>query len=328
MPSVSIHLVTYNDKKYLPDCLQAVFNLQLENEKGLKIEPNILIVDNASTDGTVEYLKEFWPQIPLVVNRKNEGYCRAHNKAIHFSKSDYILVMNADTLVEKDFLIKLVEVAEDDETIGAIGGMILKAKFNIETLEIEKTNLIDSLGIGAKKSRRFYDIGAGQSAFNQNAIKDEFKEVFGVTGALVLFRRVALEDIRFEQEFFDEDIFAYKDDIDICWRLRLNGWRCGIVSSAQAYHFRAVSGGNGGVKETINGRKDRSYFVRYLSYRNHFLVIYKNADRINLVLAFPWIFFYELKKFFYVLFFETKVLKAFIDFIKLRKRMKEKRKYI
>lgn len=328
MPSVSIHLVTYNDKNYLPDCLQSIFNLQRENEQGIVVDHSVLIIDNASSDGTVEYLQEFWPQVRLVVNRKNEGFCRTHNKAIHFTKSAYVLVVNPDTVMEKDFLIKLVAAAEGDPSIGLLGGLLLRAQLDVETLETTKTNLIDSLGIAVKKSRRFYELGAGEYAFNYTGERNGLREVFGVSGALALYRRHALDDIKYDQEFFDEDFFAYKEDVDICWRLRLNGWNCCVLPDAIAYHFRAVGSNGNNLKDIINGRKERSSFVKRLSYRNHFLVIYKNSDRINLWLDFVWIFFYEFKKFFYILFFEPRVLRGLVDFFRLKKKMKLKRRQI
>jgi len=145
----------------------------------------------------------------------------------------------------------------------------------------------------------------------------------------VMYRRSALEQIKFESEYFDHDFFMYQEDIDLAWRLRLNGWLVIYTPKAIGYHHRrACSQGKVSDWNIIRHRRQKEDFVNFFSYRNHLLLLRKNSLKINVFRHFPFIFFYELKKFLYVLILENSTLRRTIrDLIKLRKIVKQKRRF-
>jgi GT2 family glycosyltransferase len=314
---VSIQIVTFNSLKFLPECLKSIFNQTFKDFF-------VLIIDNASNDETVKYLEDNFPQIKIIKNSKNLGFAKAHNQGISISKSEYILIMNPDVILEKDFLEKLVKEAEKDKKIGSLGGKLLKFKFD-NNCPI-KTNIIDSAGLKILKSREVINRGEGEI---DNGQYDKKEEVFGISGACVLFRREALEDVKVPIykkeknlffEYFDQDFFAYKEDVDLAWRLRLFGYKSIYLPEAKAYHFRKIS---------VNKKFKKPALINFLSYRNHLWMLLKNESFKNLFLNFFPIFWYQLKKEIYLLFTQPLVLLyGIISFWKVFFKMLQKRRYI
>lgn len=329
MPKISIQIVTWNSLKFLPDCLESIFNQTFRDFI-------ILIIDNASTDGTIEFIERNYPQVKIIKNSKNLGFAKAHNQGIITTQSDYILVMNPDVILESDFLFKLVEAADKDERIGSLGGKLLKIKSgDLEIAEKIKTNIIDSTGLKIFKSRRVIDRGEGEEDKGQY---DKNEEVFGVSGACVLYRREALEDIKIPiinsqfvnrhkirrlvscWEYMDQDFFCYKEDVDLAWRLQLQGWRAVYLPKARAYHFRSVS---------VSHRFSKSPLVNFFSYRNHLWLLLKNDYFSNFFRHLWFIFWYQLSKELYLLFTQPIVLlKGGLAFWQGFVKMCRKRKYI
>jgi len=329
MSKVSIQIVTWNSLKFLPDCLESIFNQTYKDF-------SILVIDNASNDGTIEFLRKNYPQIKILRNNKNLGFARAHNQGIKLSQgADYIFIINPDIILEKDFLEKILKIIEKDKKIGAISGKLLKIYTSEpEINEKVKTKIIDSTGLKIFKSRRIIDRGEGELDQKQY---EKIEEVFGLSGACLLLRLAALEDIKLKiencklkicEEYFDEDFFSYKEDIDLSWRLRLFGWKIIYFPEAIAYHYRQVFGTKNKIKEIIKRRREKSPLVNYLSYRNHLFCLIKNDFLINFLKDLPFILFYEFKKFLYLIFFEQKTLKAILEVFKKLPKMLKKRKYI
>jgi len=330
---VSINIVAYNGLKYADDCLKSIYNQTFRDFK-------VLVVDNASVDGAADYIRKNYPEVTVLQNFKNLGFAKAHNQAIKFWDSDYVLIANQDVILTPTYLEKLVSFADKHPEAGSFGGKTLKLTNNEE--KKLGPEIIDSVGLAATKACRFYDKGAGEEDKGQF---DQTEEVFGLSGNLVLYRRSALEAVKLNNyksregfkfttdfnyfEYFDEDFFLYKEDIDLAWRLRLNGWAAQYLPSAESYHYRSAS-----AKATLTdwaiakNRRSKARFINQLSYRNHLLTLVKNQDLKNLILHFPWIFFYELKKFCYVLILETKTLKSLGQFFKLLPNILQKRKQI
>jgi GT2 family glycosyltransferase len=261
----------------------------------------ILIIDNGSTDDTISLINERFPQLKIVKHRENLGFAKAHNQAIHWSKSDYILVLNQDVILEPDYLKNLVEFLDTHPQAGSVTGKILRLKDN------QKTKYVDTLGLEIGKNHRVVEIGAGEideGQFNTN------KEVFGISGAIPIYRRNALKSVEIDQPFFDEDFFSYKEDVDLAYRLKYAGWRAYYIASALAYHHRSASGSEAKTTAKIaKNRGTKSNFTNYLSYRNHFYFLIKNLPAFNFHYLWP-VFWFEFLKFFYILIFETKNLKV------------------
>jgi len=313
MKKVSINLVTWNGARYVIDCLESIFGQTLTDY-------GVLIIDNNSTDDTVDIIMEKYPHLKVVQHRENFGFSKAHNQAIHWSKSEYVVVLNQDVVLEPDFLEKMVGVMDSNDRIGSATGKILRLQDN------SKTKYIDSVGLQVYKNHKFAEVGAGEQDESQY---DAVEEVFGVSGACPMYRRDALESVKMDNQFFDESFgMVYKEDVDLAYRLRYKGWLSYKVPMAGAYHDRTT-----GVstkeknKSIIKSRRLRSRFVNFQSYRNHLYVVAKNLPAFNFKYFWP-VFWYELFKFLYVLVFETRNVKAMSQVIKNRKMLKEKRNEI
>jgi len=307
---VVVGLVTFNGEKYLPFCLDSLKRQTFRNFC-------LFVVDNNSQDGSVSFLRKHYPEAEIVQNKKNLGFSRAYNQIIHWTKSDYILCLNQDVILEPDFLEILVSFLDRHPQVGSLSGKIYRWDFE----KNQKTKIIDTVGLKVFRNHRVIDEGQGKEDRGEY---NQIKEIFGPSAAVALYRRKALEDIKVDNEYFDEDFFAYKEDVDLAFRLRIAGWSSFFVPQAIAYHDRTTSQKG----DIIKNRSLKSQFANYHSYRNHLLVILKNEFFSNLILCFPQIFWYEFKKFVYLLIFERKTLKGLVDILKLLPKVIKKRKII
>jgi GT2 family glycosyltransferase len=325
-PKIFIHLVSWNSMKFLPDCLNSIFNQTYNNF-------SVLIIDNASTDGIVEYLSNNYPEIKVFRNNKNIGFTAAHNQALKIVSLDkdnlensYVLIINADVILEKDYLNNVIKVMESDKEIGAITGKILKVyTLDPEINEKNKTQNIDSAGLKLYRSKKIID--RGENEIDRGQYNNE-GQVFGVSGACALYRLAALEDIKYQNEYFDQDFFAYKDDADASYRLRWRGWKIYYYPEAVCYHHRQVFGSRLSIWQLLKHRRQRSSMVKFYSYRNHLYLLIKNLSFIDFLKDFPFIFFYELRKFIYIFFFERKTLGSLNEVFKKMPLMLRKRRFI
>lgn len=319
IPRISIIIVTWNSYQFLSSLLQSLQNQTFQDFR-------VFIIDNGSTDESLSYLRNNYPQIAILENRKNLGFCRAYNQGIKITKNEFVLCLNQDIILSENFLEKLMKVAEKDQRIGSLGGKLLRFKNPEEELKDKNSSdIIDSTGILAFKTRRFINQGEGEIDKGQY---NRQEEVFGISGAAVLYRRSALEDVKIADEYFDEDFFAYKEDIDLAWRLRLAGWKVIYVPEAIAYHKRGGARKLGlGDLDTIKNRRNKPSLVNYLSYKNHLFLIFKNESWFNFW-WFPLILGYEIKKFIYIVFFEFSTLKALVQFFQQLPRILRKRKIV
>lgn len=321
LPQVTIQLVTYNSLRHLPECLKSVFDQIYRDFQ-------VLVIDNNSQDGTVEYLRKNYPEVAVFQNKKNLGFSRANNQGIKLLHSPYVLFLNVDVILTSDWLEKVMAEAEkaENQNVASFAGKLLRLQVRGE--EMEKTEQIDSCGFGVLKNHQVKELGVGQKS--GDFVKA--RPIFGATGALALYRYAALKDsaLNFNGgEYFDEDFFLYKEDVDLAWRLQLFGWQSLFLPQAVAYHERTLKeDGHWSGRRLIKQRRAQSVLGRAYSYRNHFFLLLKNEFGQNLRRYFFAIFFYELKKFFYVLFFEWSSLKEIAVVLKLLPKMLKKRKAI
>ncbi len=330
--TLSICIVTWNSMKFIKDCLESIFKQSIWFGDNFDIKIAVNIVDNGSQDETVSFIRKNYPQAHILKNINNLGFCKAHNQAIKMHQTDWILVMNPDVILEKDFLNKILSVAKNSKPeTGALGGKILKVENIMEDdglLTTIKSDKIDSFGLEVRKSRQVKNIGEAEIDAGQY---DEMKNVFGFSGACVLYRREALEDIKIKEEYFDEDFFAYQDDFDISYRLKIYGWQSIFVASAKVYHFRSANLHTLKLWQfwkIIRARRSKSKIINYHSYKNHLCVLIKNEVAENFWRHFHYILWFEFKKFVYILFFEWSTLKAYPDFFRLLPKMWNKRKVV
>lgn len=316
---LSLNLVTYNGEKYLP-FLAASLKQQTFKDFDLKI------IDNGSSDNTLESLAQFFPENKPISYQKNLGFAKAHNLLIAWTKELYLLILNQDIVLTPDYLEKAVKFLDNHAEASGVMGKILKWDF----ANNKPTNIIDSLGIKIYKTHQAVDIRQGEKDDNKNT---EPIEVFGLSGAAAFFRREDLEKIKItfgqgngqKQEYFDEDFFSYKEDIDLAYRLQLAGLKTFLLPEIITYHGR----GAGHFYKNIKQERDsRPSAVKIYSYRNHLSTLVKNEFFINRLKYFWPIFWYEFKKFTFLLIFERSTLKGLLMFRQDKPKMKQKRKFI
>lgn len=291
---VAVHIVTWNSLTHISACLEAVTQQRFQ-------PLNVMVVDNGSVDGTVKWMEEHYPQLHLLRNTRNLGFCRAHNQAIRLTAAEYILVLNPDVILEKDWVQRGVSFLDQHPEFGSFGGKLRRFTYSPDELkEVVTSDIVDSAGLRVFRSRHTIDRGSGESDHGQF---DQAQEVFGHSGACCLFRRAALETVRWHDQYFDEDFFAYKDDLDLAWRLQRLGWKSWYDPKAVAFHHRHIQG-QSAVSDILIARNhsSRDRFNSYYSYRNHWLTLLKNERWSTLWRDGLWMMWYEGKKFFYLLF--------------------------
>lgn len=252
--SVSVTIVTFNSGRFIKRCLESVLDQRYPGTE-------VVVIDNASTDGTVDLLEQFAGRCRIVYNESNVGFAAAQNQAIGLSSGDWILALNPDVLLMPNFISALVETGRCDPRIGTICGKLLTIRSNFE---IPDKPMVDSTGIYFTPNLRHLDRGS-QQVDNGHYLKHEY--VFGATAAAALYRRQMIEDISEHGEFFDPDFFVYREDADVAWRAQLFGWRCIYTPHARGYHVRNVLPGN---------RRALPAVINMHSVKNRFLMRIKN----------------------------------------------------
>ncbi len=305
---ISISIVNWNGSHYIGDCLKSVYG---QDYMAIK---EIIVVDNGSCDGSLEKIKKDFPQVKYIENDVNIGFSKAHNQAIDISRGEFILILNFDIILTKNFLSELIKVFGDNKKTGVASGKLYKI------LDGKKTTKIDTTGI---KMACYFPSprGATEEDCGQYDTKEK-RFVFGVCGAAALFRKETLADVKFKNEYFDEDFVNYVEDVDICWRMQLRGWKAVYQPKAVAYHERGYTRKN-------DAGMQSDYYVK--GFTNRYLAIYKNITRYELRKVF---FQFLLRELFFLISREgsmppsakIKIVTKTLRFC--RKTFQEKRKYI
>lgn len=241
-PLVSVVVICWNNIKFLPDFWSSVFK---QNYKNIEC----FFIDNGSTDESVKFVGEKHPRVEIVENRKNLGFAEANNIGMRKAKGKYILVINNDTTQKPDFLEKLVDVMEDEKTIGVTSPKLLI---------MQDHKLINGAGgdmilrSGDNLSRGFYMKDLGQF--------DKSEDIFGPSGAAALYRKEMLDEIG----LYDRGLHTYYEDVDLNERIQACGWRAVYVPESVVCHYQSG---------TLNDFNPRKFF---LLNRNKYYVILKN----------------------------------------------------
>jgi GT2 family glycosyltransferase len=251
---VSVTIVTYNSGRFIKRCLESV----LEQNYPWK---EIIVIDNNSTDGTVDILEPFEDRCRIIYNQENIGFAAAQNQAIELSEAEWVLTLNPDVLLLQGFIEALVTAGNLDSKVGTVCGKLLTMT---STFDFEPK--VDSTGIYFTPNLRHLDRGSLEV---DNGHFRNYEYVFGATAAAALYRREMINDITIGGEFFDADFFVYREDADVAWRAQLMGWKCLYAPFAKGYHVRNALPGN---------RRALPPEINMHSVKNRFLLRMKNIS--------------------------------------------------
>jgi len=251
---VSVTLVTYNSGRFIRRCLESVLEQRYPHLE-------IIVIDNASTDGTADILDQFAGRCSIHYNPENIGFAAAQNQAIALTRGDWILTLNPDVLLMQTFVEELVLAASVDPKVGTVCGKLLSIS---ATFDLPEEQLVDSTGIYFTPMLRHLDRGSQEPDKGHYL---NFEYVFGATAAAALYRRAMIDDISIQGEFFDSDFFVYREDADVAWRAQLMAWQCLYTPLACGYHVRNVLPGK---------RRALPPDINMHSVKNRFLMRIKN----------------------------------------------------
>jgi GT2 family glycosyltransferase len=256
---VSIVIPNWNGKHFLKDCLDSLVTQTYK-------ELEIIVVDNGSKDGSIEFLQEHYPQVRVPRFDKNTGFSVAVNRGIRESKGEFVALINNDTVVDALWVEELVKGLNGHPEVGSVG---------CKMLAYDDHTLLDGVGDGYRRGGLPGRIGHREK---DTGLFDQERYILGACGGAAMYRRSLFVDIG----LFDEDYFAYLEDVDMGLRAQSAGYKCLYIPTAKIYHLGCGTTGSG-----------YSPLVVRLSAQNNFNTIIKNIPG-PLLWRFLWeIFFWQ-----------------------------------
>lgn len=271
-----IIIVSYNSRRYLKDCLDSI------NENPLNARYEIIVVDNGSTDGSIGFLKDNYPDIKLILNNKNIGFAAANNLAIKSSDSSYILLLNSDCKVYKDSIDKLLDFMEKNKTAGIIGPKIINSDGSVQH-SCRKFPSIINAAFHTILTDIFPDNPFSRKYKLADIQRDKPVKVDWVSGSCIMIRRGALKDTG----LLDERYFMYVEDLDLCYRMWQKNWGVFYFPCAKILHYIGGSSSNKRLVSCIRMQKSVFYFF-WKNYKKSWKIIF--IPFLILILGFRVIF--------------------------------------
>jgi GT2 family glycosyltransferase len=314
---VSIILLNWNGKRFLAECIRSVRAQTYQDYE-------LLIIDNCSTDGSQDILRQQFGHERLLLNQTNTGYCGGVNQGIRATTGDYVFILNPDVILTETFVAELVRPFKHEARIGIVTGKLLR--FDRQTL--------DSTGQFLRRDLTPLERGYGELDRGEY---DQPGYVFSACGAVVSYRRAMLDDIQLNGEWFDETYFAFYEDLDLGWRAHLFGWQAYYTPTAVACHYRG-----GGLADAGQAKRwfHRLPLVKRASLthkppaiqrhiiKNRYLTLLKNATLSDCLRGLPAILRFELCLWGYVLFVRPSLLRVLLEIFKSFPDVRRKRRYI
>lgn len=205
MPLVSMIIVNYNGKSYLKKCLESFKEINYKNLE-------LIVVDNNSNDGTIEFLTKNYPSVIILKLDQNYGFAKPNNMAANIAKGDFLLFLNNDTVVTSNFISELVQVLNDDDKIGICQSLLLKPNGEIDS----SGDFIDTIGV----------------VYNSKSPIKQIREISSARGASMIMRKKLFLDLG----GFDEQFFVSFEDVDLGWRCWIAGYKVIINPKSIVYH--------------------------------------------------------------------------------------------
>jgi GT2 family glycosyltransferase len=230
-PDVSIVIVTWNGKKYALECLDSLRLVRLKLE--------VIVVDNASTDGTPDAIRETYPEVQLIQNRENLGFAKANNIGMAEATSDILCLVNSDVVVPPGCLEKMVEFMRANPSVGVLGPKMLSPTGGVG----QSVNQFPTVWNYLCFALGLHFLMPNSKVFGGYVLAgypyDKTEDVEVLTGWFWMIPRAALEQIG----GLDERFFMYGEDLDWCYRFHQAGWRLVFFAEAEALHYGAASSG-------------------------------------------------------------------------------------
>lgn len=255
MKKVAVVILNWNGKKLLEEFLPSVIHYTTHPEV------DIIVADNGSTDESLDFLSNNYPQIRLIALSQNYGFADGYNRALSQVDSEYFVIMNSDVEVAQDWLMPIVEYMDANLDVSAVQPKIL-AQRNKDFFEYAGATggFVDRLGYPFCRGRIFKSVEKDSGQY------DTPMDILWATGACLVIRS---KDF-FEVGGFDATFFAHMEEIDLCWRLNCRGRRVVCLPISKVYHVGAA---------TLTKESPRK---TYLNFRNNLLMLYKNLPQRHL----------------------------------------------
>ncbi|MBD5522589.1 MAG: glycosyltransferase family 2 protein [Lachnospiraceae bacterium] len=247
----TIVIPNYNGIQYIENCLNS---LKTENA-------NIIVVDNASSDGSYELIGEKFPEVETVRFKNNTGFCKAVNEGIELADTEYVIFLNNDTVAEQGFVKELERIMDKDDNIFSASAKMLS---------MHEPDKIDDAGDLYCALGWAFAIGKGKPEMEYN----KCYHIFAACGGAAIYRRSILDEIG----MLDENHFAYLEDIDLGYRAQIYGYRSVFVPKARVYHAGSAASGS-----------RYNAFKADLTAKNSIYIIYKNMPFLQIILNLPFL---------------------------------------
>ena len=281
---ISIIILTLNSEKFIYKCLESVFSLEHDGCE-------VLVVDNGSTDKTVQIIKASFPEVALIEKDKNIGASAARNLAISNTKGKWVLTLDCDVILDKNFLsIASRYLVKLDKKIGFIQAKILN----------DNRTTIYSCGVEIGFFRRLHDLGKGQKAESSFCSS---QNVFAACAAAAFYKREMLDEVKEKTGYFDERFFFLVEEVDLSWRAQKKGWQGVFLPDLQCFH----EGNSSGL--CLEKRQ-------WLCFRNRFYMIAKNCGVGKYAIRIIPLLFYDVPRGVYLFVFNGYFRKNIIGLVR------------
>lgn len=305
MTRIAIVILNYNGKKYLEKFLPTLI-------KHNQLDAALYVADNASTDGSISFLKDNFPEIHIIDNGENAGFSKGYNDALNKIEAEYYVLLNSDVEVSDNWIKPVIELMDSDSSIGACQPKI-RSYLNKSAFEYAGAagGFIDKYGYPFCRGRIFFQIEEDQGQY------DEITEIFWATGACMFVRASLYKQLG----GLDNDFEFHMEEIDFCWRLKNAGYKIMYCPDSIVYHI------GGGTLPKNNSRKT------YYNFRNNLSLLYKNLPKNRIIKVFIARFFLDFAaslKFLFEGGFKNffAVVKGYLHFYQSIAKHREKRKII
>ena len=260
MPSVAIVILNWNGRHFLEKFLPSVLASAYDNKR-------VIIADNASTDDSIVFLQHHYPQVQILQNSSNEGFAKGYNTALKQVQTDYYVLLNSDVEVTPGWITPVIELMESDQAIAACQPKMLayddKGKFEYAGA---CGGWLDHLGYPFARGRIF------EVCEQDNGQYDTQQQCFWASGAALFVKAAVYHQMKGLDEYF----FAHQEEIDLCWRMQLAGYKVFVQPQSVVYHV------GGGTLPMGNSRKT------FLNFRNNLIMLAKNLPGSTAIWKIPF----------------------------------------